>query len=316
MPTTTTPSILVVGSANSDLVVRTSRLPQAGESFIGLDYRRFAGGKGANQAIAAARLGATTTFVGKIGIDPEGEKLQAQLYAEGIRTDFVCRCSSAQTGLAIITIDDRGENSIVVIPGANNELHEGEIQAALGTRAYDALLLQLEIPPQTVIAACRLAEARSLPVVLDAGPAQDFPLEQLLGIDILTPNETETFALTGIKPHTTQDAQAAAEVLLRRSRANVVVLKLGDRGALLYESNGHCEYFPAFTVESIDTTAAGDAFTAAMTIEHIRTGDLRRAVMLGNAAGALATTILGAQASLPTSFALEEFCTRNGPAKR
>jgi len=212
----------------------------------------------------------------------------------------------------VITIDDQGGNSIVVIPGANNEVTEEDVRAALCADSYDALMLQFEIPTETVIATCRLAEARGIPVVLDAGPAQPFPLEQLQRINILTPNETETLLLTGIKPESRQDAQAAAEILLQRSRADAVVIKLGGRGALLCRSEGICEHFPAYSVDSVDSTAAGDAFTAAMTIGYVQTGDLRRAVMLGNAAGALATMSLGAQPSLPTAQMLEEFCTRQG----
>lgn len=303
------PSILVVGSVNSDLVVRTSRLPCAGESVIGTGYRRVAGGKGANQAIAVARLAATATFVGKTGADAEGEALKAKLCAEGVRTEFVSCCASTQSGLAVVAIDDKGQNSIVVIPGANSFVVEEDVRAAFRTRSYDALMLQLEIPPQTVIAACRLADAQGVPVVIDAGPAQSFPLEELRGVHILTPNETETFALTGIHPETIDAARTAAEILLRRSRAKAVVLKLGDRGALLCSGEGTCEHFPAYRIEAVDATAAGDAFTAAMTVRYAQTGDLRRAVMFGNAAGALAAMTLGAQPSLPTASMIEEFCT-------
>lgn len=311
-PNTITPSVLVVGSVNSDLVLRTARLPLAGESLIGTDYCRVAGGKGANQAVAAARLGATVTFVGKTGTDPEGESLKAGLFTEGVRTDFVTCCSSTKTGLAVITVDDKGQNSIVVIPGANSQVTEEEVRAAFCTGSYDAVMLQFEIPPQIVIAACRLAHAQGVPVVLDAGPAQVFPLEQLQGVHILTPNETETFILTGIKPETRQDAQTAAEILLRRSHAMAVVLKLGDRGSMFCSSDGVSEHLPAYAIEAVDTTAAGDAFTAAMTIKYLQTGNLRRAVMLGNAAGALAAMNVGAQPSLPTALMLEEFDKNQG----
>ena len=304
------PSVLVVGSINSDLVLRTARLPRVGESLIGAEYRRIAGGKGANQAVAAARLGATVAFVGRTGLDSEGEALRDNLRSEGVRIDFARRCPQAQTGLAVITVDEQGQNSIVVIPGANNEVVAEDVDAALRAGSYDALMLQLEIPAATVLASCRLAAARGGPVVLDAGPAQTFALEQLQGVHVLTPNETETFVLTGIKPDTQEDARAAAGILLRRSGARAVVLKLGDRGALLCDSHGVCEYFPAYRVDAVDATAAGDAFTAAMTVEYVRARDLRQAVMLGNAAGALAAMSLGAQPSLPTAQALAEFCSR------
>lgn len=305
---TSVPSVLVVGSVNSDLVLRTSRLPCSGESFIGTTYTHVAGGKGANQAVAIARLGAAATLVGKIGIDSEGETLKAQLRAEGVCTDFLSACPSSQTGLAVITVTDRGENSILVIPGANSCVAEDDVRAALRAGSYDVLMLQFEIPPQTVIATCRLAAAQGIPVVIDAGPAQDFPLEQLRHVHILTPNETETYALSGIKPKTLGDAKAAARVILRRSHAGAVVLKLGGRGALLCYLDGVCEHFPAYPIQVVDTTAAGDAFTAAMAFRYLQTGDLRQAVMFGNAAGALATMRLGAQPSLPTAQAIEQFC--------
>ena len=309
---TETPSILVVGSVNSDLVLRTSRLPQVGESLVGTSYCRMPGGKGANQAVAIARLGATATLVGSIGADAEGQALRASLSTEGVRTEFISCYPAASTGLAVITVDARGRNSIVVISGANSEVFEEHVDAALCANRYDGLLLQLEIPAQTVIAACNLAGARDVPIVIDAGPAQEFPLERLQGLHVLTPNESETAVLTGITPRNSRDARAAAEVLLRRSKAKAIVLKLGERGAFLYQANGVCEHFPACAVDAVDTTAAGDAFTAAMTVEYTRSGDLRRAVMLGNAAGALATTTLGAQPSLPTSPVLEAFCVRQG----
>ena len=307
------PSILVVGSINSDLVLRTPRLPLLGESLLAKAYSRVAGGKGANQAVAVTRLGARTTFVGRIGTDAEGETLKACLRAEGVCTDFLHTCS-APTGLAVITIDDKGQNSIVVVPGANNEVTEEDVHAALSADSYDAVLVQFEIPAETVIAVCSHAARRGVPVLIDAGPAQRFPLEKLRGITILTPNETETLSLTGIEPDTRQAAHAAANILLQRSGAHAVVIKLGERGALLYGSDGMCEHYPGYRVSSVDSTASGDAFTAAVTIEYVRTGDLRRAVMVGNAAGALATTRFGAQPSLPTTQALEEFCTSRGIA--
>jgi ribokinase len=314
-PAKARPSVLVVGSVNSDLVLRASHFPAPGESLIAKDCFRVAGGKGANQAVAAVRLGARATFVGRIGNDSEGMALKAGLHNEGVGTDFLRSCP-VQTGLAVITIDGQGQNAIVVVPGANNEVTEEDVHAALfaDKGSYDALMLQLEIPAETVIATCGLAEARGIPVILDPGPAQVFPLERLRGVHLITPNETEVFALTGIKLETEGDAETAAAILLHHSNAKAVVLKLGARGALICEGHGACEHLPAYRVETVDTTAAGDAFTAAMTLEYIRTGDLRRAVMWGNAAGALATMSFGAQPSLPTVQALQDFCTSHGGA--
>lgn len=301
------PRVLVVGSINSDLILRVRRLPGAGESLIASEYQSVPGGKGANQAVAAARLGAVSTFVGKTGTDPTGDALITQLRRDGVRTDFVTRCASAPTGLAMVTIDDEGQNSIIVMPGANDRVSEQDVAAALVHDSYDVLLLQLEIPVEAVIATCRLALENQIFVVLDAGPAQQFPLERLPAIRVLTPNETETLALTGIEPASEKAAQAAAEVLLRRCEADAVVLKLGHRGALLYQRNGTHEHLTGHSIQAVDTTAAGDAFTAAMALGLVQRNDLRQAVALGNAAGALAATKLGAQPSLPTIDALEEF---------
>lgn len=314
MPSAATPSVLVVGSINADLVLRAPRLPRPGESVLGTQYCRVAGGKGANQAVAVARLGAAATFVGRTGRDADGEMLISQLKVEGVYTEFVSCSDKSSTGLAVITIDDSGRNSIVVMPGANEEVSGDDVAAVLRVGKFSGILLQLEIPPKTVTAACRLAHERSLPVVLDAGPAQGFDLEALPGLHVLTPNETETHALTGIMPDSTEDAKRAAEILLRRSSAKAVVIKLGERGALLCERAGPCEHVPAFRVDAVDSTAAGDAFTAAMTIELLRSGDLRRAVKYGNAAGALAASKLGAQPSIPTRVELQRFCEAAGQA--
>ena len=304
-------SVLVVGSINADLILRTPRLPEPGESLIGSGYTRVAGGKGANQAVAAARLGGQVTFVGKIGRDAEGEFLQQQLDREGIRAEFLSTSPSAPTGLAVIAVDDQARNAIMVVPGANHELTEADIAAALNAASYDALILQLEIPPNSVIAACHLAKAKQIPVILDAGPAQEFPLEELPSIDILTPNETETFALTRIRPDDTPSARRAAYFLLERSRAKAVVLKLGERGSFLFDREGLCVHLPAYRVSAVDTTAAGDAFTAALTLEYVRSGDLLHAMRNGNAAGALAAMHPGTQPSLPTQAALEQFCAQH-----
>lgn len=306
-PGTKAPRALVVGSINSDLILRTPRLPKAGESLIGTEYRSVAGGKGANQAVAIARLGCAATLVGRTGVDPAGETLIAQLRADRVRTEFVERSTSTPTGLAVVTIDDAGENSIITIAGANAEVCEQDVEAALMHDSYDVLLLQLEIPATTVIATCRLAVNRNIPVVLDAGPAQQFPLERLPPICVLTPNETETYALTGIDPDSDAAARTAAKALLERCDATAVVLKLGHRGAVLHRRNGTYEHLAGHRIPVIDTTAAGDAFTAAMAIGLIQSGNLREAVVRGNAAGALAVTKVGAQPSLPSLDSLEAF---------
>ena len=304
------PSILVVGSINMDLVIRVPRMPQPGESLMGETCHYISGGKGANQAVAAARLGATVTLAGKIGKDANGMKLREYLDAQGVSTRCVVSDVTSQTGLAVITLDAAGQNSIVVFPGANMDIQKAELEPAFAAARYDAVMLQLEVSPEIVIASCAMARAAGIPVVLDAGPAQAFPLKRVPGIAILSPNETETLALTGLEVRTLDDAARAASILLARSGARAVVLKLSEKGALLRTAAGVSEHFPAQRVEVVDTTAAGDAFTAAMTIRYLQTNDLREAIAYGNLAGALAVTRLGAQPSLPTTGEVDAFQSR------
>ncbi len=300
-----TPAILVVGSINMDLVLQTERAPLAGESFIGREYGYVPGGKGANQAVAAARLGADVTFVGKIGADAHGTKLKERLQEQGISTESLTVDQGSQTGLAVIMVEASGQNRIIVYPGANMAIGERDVERAF-ERPYDAVMTNLEIPQPIVVEVCRRAREKGIPVVLDAGPAQPFDLGQVPGLEILTPNETETLALVGRECGTAEEAEAAAQALAAASGARFVVIKMGRQGALLYDE-GTARLLPAFDVEAVDTTAAGDAFTAAVTVHYLRHGDLARAVQYANAAGALAVTRLGAQPSLPTADEVKQF---------
>lgn len=299
------PAILTLGSINIDLILSMERLPVAGENLFGKDYLYVPGGKGANQAVAASLLGANVVFVGKVGDDINGKSLIRELHKKGITTEYIYLDKTVPTGLAAIVLESMSQNRIIVYPGANMSITENEVIRAF-ERSYDALLLQLEIPEQTVISACSLAKAKNIPVIVDAGPAQDFPLEKIKGIEILSPNETETYAMCGIKPNNYQNAVEAAKILKKRSGAKFVVIKLGDKGALLF-SDSHCELIPSIPVEVIDPTAAGDAFIAALTIEYLRSGNIVKAVQYGNIVGAISVTKLGAQPSLPTIFEVEEF---------
>ncbi len=299
------PSILVVGSLNMDMVLEVSRMPHPGETLIGKGCSKIPGGKGANQAVGLARLGARVTMAGKVGRDVDGAELLEGLKEEGITTGFVFEAEKTATGLAVILLNDTGQNSIVTYPGANSELCEAEVLKAFAAGSYDALMLQLEVPDEIVILSYRFAKKMGIPTILDAGPARPFPLEQLQGIDVLSPNETEVLALTGIEVKSVADAELGAGELISRSNAKAVVVKLGAAGALLRTADGMSEHFPAHKVEVVDSTAAGDAFTAALTIRYLETGDLRDSVTFANLAGALATTKLGAQPSLPTALEIE-----------
>lgn len=300
-------SVFVVGSINLDLVLKVPRAPIEGESLFGSHYQYASGGKGANQAVALRRLGAGVTFVGRVGNDPEGTRLRSDLEQEGIDTEFVTEDPENPSGLAVILAAANARNSIVVFPGANMHLRREDVARALEARRCAGILLQLEASQEIIVETYRLGRAASIPVVLDAGPAQEFPLELLHGIDILSPNQTETLALTGIEVNNIADAERAARKLLDRSQAKAVVLKMGAAGALLLQADGTCANFPPAHVQAVDPTGAGDAFTAAMTLRYLETGSLRGAIPYANVAGALATTRYGAQCALPTAQEIESF---------
>ena len=292
------PSVLVIGSINMDLVLKSDKVPVGGETVLGESYAYIPGGKGANQGVAAARLGADVTFVGRVGEDGNGKELKGNLHKEGINADFVIEDPESRTGLAAIMLEETGQNRIIVIPGANMKITKEDLQTAF-EHTYDAVIVQLEIPDEIVMEACRLGKEKNIPVILDAGPSKNFPLEQLEGLEILSPNESEAFALTGMEVTSIESAEKAAQVLKERSNAKKIVLKMGSLGAFLYE-DGVGEFFPAHKVKAVDTTAAGDAFTAALTVKYISSGDIKEAIRFANVVGAITVTRVGAQPSLPT----------------
>jgi len=307
------PRILVVGSVNMDLVLEMDRVPAPGENLIGTRYSYLPGGKGANQAVAAARLGAEAAFVARRGSDPHGSRLAAALESDGVDIRHLTVSKDEPTGLAVIAVERTGQNRIVVYPGANMTLEPSMVEAALED-PYDLLLLQLEMPDAVVAAAYRAARARGIRVVLDAGPARAFDLSLVHGIDVLSPNQSEAAALSGQPCDSVENARRAAVVLAEKSGARFVVIKLGENGALLF-ANGDTTWVPAFAVDAVDPTAAGDAFTAALALRWLSTGDLQEAAQYGNAAGALAASKLGAQASLPDRRAVEAFLKSQPPTR-
>jgi ribokinase len=280
-------------------------MPHPGESLVGECYSRIPGGKGANQAVGLARLGAKVTLAGKVGRDADGAKLLEVLKEEGIATNFVFAAEKTATGLAVILLDHTGQNAIVTYPGANLDLNEADILKAFAAGSFDALMLQLEVSDEVIISSYQFAKKIGIPTFLDAGPARSFPLEKIRGIDVLSPNETEVLALTGIEIRSIADAELGAAELMFRSDAKAVVIKLGAAGALLRTAEGECEHFPARKVNVVDCTAAGDAFMAALMIRYLETNDLRESVTYANLAGVLATTRLGARPSLPTALEIE-----------
>lgn len=308
------PHIVVVGSINMDLVVRVPRLPLPGETLLAHDFQAIPGGKGANQAVAAARLGARVTMIGRVGDDGYGLRLKSGLENEGIDAHHVgaVGCSS---GIAVIAIADEGANSIMVVAGANQQLTPADIhRLAAVIASADLLLVQLEVPLESVQAAIEIAHANGVVTILDPAPAPATPLPaDLMQVDVLTPNESEAAALTGIAPADHAQAVQAAEAL-RLGGARNVVLKLGASGALLLPANGAIEMAPAFEVAAVDSTGAGDAFTAALGVGLGEGLPLAQAVCFACAAGALATTRLGAQPAMPARREVEDL--RKATAKQ
>jgi len=305
--------VTVVGSLNMDLVVRAPRIPQPGETIIGGVFHSVPGGKGANQAVAAARLGAHVSLVGRVGGDAFGSSLLDNLAAAGVDHTFVIRDVEAATGIALITVDDAGQNSIVVVAGANMRLSPADVEAAeAAIGAADVLLLQLESPLESVTRAAEVARARGVTVILNPAPARPVPAALLALVDVLVPNESETALLAGRPVGERAEAEAVAEAL-RNMGVGAVILTLGERGALLAQG-GEATLFPAFDVTPVDTTAAGDAFVGSLAVALAEGKPLPEAVRWGNAAGALATTKLGAQPSLPTRQALDDMLA-HGTAK-
>jgi ribokinase len=296
--------ILVIGSLNADLVVRTPHFPAPGETIQGADLVIIPGGKGANQAVAAARLGASVAMIGCVGADAFGATLIENLKQNHIDATGVLRDGAAATGTAIIIVDSNGENSIVLSPGANGKVSHREIESGAMADAK-LLLLQLEIPMEAVLHSARLAKDNGVRVILNPAPAREIPDELLEIADYLVPNETELGLLAGTTITDKDSLEAAAGSLVARGATNVIVT-LGEKGAMIVNKSGN-EYVTSFSVKPVDTTGAGDAFIGGMASLLMQHKSLKDAVKYGCACGALATTKFGAQPSLPTAHEVREF---------
>ena len=287
----------VVGSINMDIILSAVRLPEVGENVLGTDYSYAFGGKGANQATALARLGAQVKMVGKVAEDENGKSLLVNLQKNNIDVSGVA-VNGSQTGLAAILLDGQGRNRIIVYEGANAEIIPDEAESHIGND-LDLLLVQFETAEEVVTRCINRAVQKNIMTVVDCGPAKPFSLEKMQGITIISPNESETGALTGIYPENEENILAASRILKERILAQFVVLKLGEKGCSVYDGN-NLTILPSYPTTVADTTAAGDCFTAAMALEFAKSGDILKACDLGNKAGAFAVSKLGAQNSMPT----------------
>jgi ribokinase len=294
------PKIVVVGSANTDMVVRTEHLPLPGETVLGGKFIMTAGGKGANQAVAAARLGAEVTFVARLGRDVFGDRSLAGYQAEGIKTAYIVRDEEEASGVALIVVDAAAENIITVAPGANGHLSPADVYAAEQAIAEaDGVLLQLEIPLETVQAAIELAKRRHVRVILNPAPARSLPDDVLSAVDVLTPNENEAAKLIG------EQVDSPLEALIARG-VDSIIMTCGAQGCEVL-SRGQHQRVPGFHVEAVDTTGAGDCFNGALAVALARGLDVAEAARYANAAAAMAVTRLGAQASLPLDEEVQDF---------
>jgi ribokinase len=303
--------VVVVGSTNTDMTVRVSRIPAPGETVLGRDFRITAGGKGANQAVAAARAGAIVVFVTALGTDDFGNRALENFGREAIDVRLVRRVSSGPSGVALIFVDDAGENSIAVAPGANGDLRPEDVSPlAHVLDAGDVMLVQLEIPLATVEAAVRIAAARRARVMLNPAPAQALPDSLLSAVSLITPNEHEAERLTGVVLNDDAGAPARAAATLHERGVAGAIITLGARGAFV-SSDTVSEHVRAFSVAAVDTTAAGDVFNGAMAAALVEGRLLREAVQFANAAAAISVTRPGAQDSAPTRSAIDDLLCRH-----
>lgn len=294
--------IIVIGSSNTDMVIRCSRLPRPGETVLGGSFMMNHGGKGANQAVAAAKLGGDTVFIGKVGDDVFGHQTVEMLTSLGIDTRFLGVSATEPSGVALINVDEHtAENSISVASGANGAIRPADIDDAEEVIASASLILmQLEIPIDTVTYAAKMAKRHGVTVVLNPAPAPSEPLpEELLeNVDIIIPNKTEAEVITGIAIDTPQDELRAIRSLHSKG-ISTVIFTLGSKGALLCQ-NGDCEEVPSFKVKAVDTTAAGDTFCGALCVGLSEGKEVRPAMIFANQAAAISVTRKGAQQSVPT----------------
>ena len=303
---TNKPKICVVGSSNIDLVVKSRRLPFQGETILGGEFLMVPGGKGANQAVAAAKLGAQVYFVAKLGEDIFGTQSFTNFKKEGVNTKYVTRTNKALSGVASIAVDEAGNNTIVVAPGANHLLISQDVKRAESAIAScGAIVAQLEIPVKTVEFAARLAKKFKIPFILDPAPAQKLSSALFAMTDVIKPNETEARILTGVEVTDAKTAGRAAGKLLERG-VKTIIITMGAKGCFVL-NNEINEFFPAKKVKAVDSTAAGDAFVGGLAFCIARGKTILEAVLFASNVAALSVTKMGAQSSMPSMKEVEKF---------
>lgn len=297
--------IIVIGSSNTDLAIKTDSIPEPGETVIGGTFMMTAGGKGANQAVAVARLGGDVTFVTKVGDDMFGDEARARYVQEGLPEEFLFVEKGTPSGIALITVDAKGENCIVVAPGANNALTCADVDAVRDRIAEaDYLLMQLEVPMEVVEHAAEIAVACGTKVILNPAPANKLSQRLIESLYLITPNRTECQLLTGMSISSEADAEAAAARLMERGVKNVIVT-LGSKGSLV-KTPEECRLIEACRVEAVDTTAAGDVFNGALCVGLSEGLSLCDAARFASRASAISVTRMGAQSSIPHRAELEK----------
>jgi ribokinase len=305
------PKIVVVGSANTDFVLQVPELPSKGQTVLGNQFTIVKGGKGANQAVAAARLGADVTFVARLGRDSFGNEAISAYRQDGIRTDFIIQDPEMHSGVALILVNPKGENTVSVGPGANSRLTaEDVVAAAAAIQDADCLLVQLEIPVEAVRAALEIAHRHHVRTILNPAPARKLAPEILQLVDTLTPNETEAAILAGQDPSAVETGSLPHLASLL-GVPNLVVT-LGSKGACILQA-GQMDFISPFSITPVDTTASGDAFNGALAVSLAAGQGMPQAVRFANAAGAITATRLGAQPSLPTRKELDQFIATSAP---
>ena len=300
------PLIVVIGSSNMDLVAKAPRIPMVGETLAGTDFFMVPGGKGANQAVAAAKLGGNVLFIARLGKDLFAEKSLENFKQVGINAQYIKQIEKVPSGIAIISIDDNGKNSIIVVPGANHKLLPADVvEAEKDIAAAKVVVCQLETPMETVLQAAKTAGKYNIPFLLDPAPAAPLSDELLELVEFIKPNEFEAEVITGVKVTDRESAEKAAEVLLGKGVKNVIVT-LGDKGFIVATGQGKT-FVDTLKVKAVDSTAAGDAFAGALAFGIAQGDSLLDAAKYANKVAAISVTRFGAQPSMPTRQEVEQF---------